>query len=194
MKKREATIKRETKETSINIAINLDRAGNYSIKTPIGFFNHMLELFSKHGNFDLSIEATGDIDVDYHHLVEDTGIVLGDAIKKALGSFSGIKRYGNKVIPMDDSLSMVTIDLSNRAYLMYNVNFEKHKIGNFDVELFEEFFQAIAYNLKCNLHVNNFYGKNSHHIIESIFKAFAYALKEAIIIKGDAPLSTKGIL
>jgi imidazoleglycerol-phosphate dehydratase len=194
MDKRFSEIERKTKETNISAAINLDGDGTYSIMTPVGFLNHMLELFSKHGNFDLKIDATGDIEVDFHHIIEDIGIVLGECIRKALGSFSGIKRYGNKTIPMDESLSMVTIDISNRAFLVYNVKFEKDKVGNVDIELFEEFFQAFANNLKCNIHINNFYGKNSHHILESIFKAFAYSLKEAVTITDKGFLSTKGIL
>ncbi len=194
MSYRNAKISRETKETQISISIDLEGSGSYNVQTPVGFLNHMLELFAKHGDFDLSVKASGDIDVDYHHLVEDTGIVLGQCIKEALKDFSGIKRYGNKVIPMDDSLSMVTIDLSNRPFLVYNVKFPNEKVGQMDIELFEEFFQAVVNNLKCNLHINTFYGKNSHHIIESVFKAFAHSLKEAVTVTGDKTLSTKGVL
>lgn len=193
-KLRQYEIKRETKETLVYLSLNIDGSGNYTVNTPVGFFNHMLELFAKHSGFDLKVEARGDVEVDYHHLVEDVGIVLGQTIRACLKDFSGIKRYGNKVIPMDDSLSMVTVDLSNRAFLVYNVKFEKHKIGNFDVELFEEFFHAVTNNLMCNLHINTFYGKNTHHIIESIFKAFAHAIKEAVTVTGDSVLSTKGVL
>ena len=194
MKRRIAEIDRETKETKIKMEFELDGKGEYSIDTPIGFLNHMLELFVKHGNFNMFLNATGDIDVDYHHLMEDVGIVLGRTIRKSLGDFSGIKRYGNKVVPMDDALSMVTIDLSNRPFMVYNVKFSTEKVGLMDVELFEEFFQAVSNNLKCNLHINNYYGKNSHHIIESIFKAFAHSLKEAVTIAGNETLSTKGVL
>ncbi len=191
---RKAEISRETKETKINMSINLDGKANYQIKTDVGFLNHMLELFAKHGNFNLTVNATGDTNVDFHHLVEDVGIVLGQCIKKALKDFSGIKRYGNKTIPMDDALSMVTIDLSNRPFLVYNVNFTNEKVGQMDVELFEEFFQGLVNNLKCNLHINNYYGKNSHHIIESVFKAFAHSLKEAVTPSEIAILSSKGVL
>ncbi len=192
---RQAEINRETKETQISLKLSIDKTpSNYKIDTPIGFINHMLELFAKHGKFNIEIKAIGDVEVDFHHLVEDIGIVLGQTFRKALGDFSGIKRYGNSVIPMDESLSTVTIDISNRPFLIYNVNFEKDKIGDIDVELFEEFFNAFANNLKCNLHINNHYGKNSHHIIESIFKAFAYSLREAVSIVDTGFVSTKGIL
>ena len=194
MGERRTVTERETKETKITIEFEIDGKGEYEIKTPVGFLNHMLELFAKHGNFNITVTATGDINVDYHHLVEDVGIVLGKAVKKSLGDFSGIKRYGNKVIPMDDSLSMVTIDLSNRPFMVYNVKFSTEKVGQMDVELFEEFFHAFANNLKCNLHINNYYGKNSHHIIESIFKAFAHSLKEAATVTDIKTLSTKGVL
>ncbi len=194
MGKRRSVTERETKETKIKIEFEIDGKGEYEINTPVGFLNHMLELFAKHGNFNIKINATGDINVDYHHLVEDVGIVLGKVVKNSLGDFSGIKRYGNKIIPMDDSLSMVTIDLSNRPFMVYNVKFSTEKVGQMDVELFEEFFHAFANNLKCNLHINNFYGKNSHHIIESIFKAFAHSLKEAATVTDIKTLSTKGVL
>ena len=194
MGKRRYVTERETKETKIKIEFEIDGKGEYEINTPVGFLNHMLELFAKHGNFNIKINATGDINVDYHHLVEDVGIVLGKVVKNSLGDFSGIKRYGNKIIPMDDSLSMVTIDLSNRPFMVYNVKFSTEKVGQMDVELFEEFFHAFANNLKCNLHINNYYGKNSHHIIESIFKAFAHSLKEAATVTDIKTLSTKGVL
>ncbi len=194
MGKRRSVTERETKETKIKIEFEIDGKGEYEINTPVGFLNHMLELFAKHGNFNIKINATGDINVDYHHLVEDVGIVLGKVVKNSLGDFSGIKRYGNKIIPMDDSLSMVTIDLSNRPFMVYNVKFSTEKVGQMDVELFEEFFHAFANNLKCNLHINNYYGKNSHHIIESIFKAFAHSLKEAATVTDIKTLSTKGVL
>ncbi len=192
---RKSEIIRETKETKIKLNLLIDSENlDYNIKTPVGFLNHMLELFAKHGNFSLFIEASGDTEVDYHHTIEDIGIVLGEGFRKALFNFQGIKRYGNSVIPMDDSLSMVTVDISNRPFLVYNANLDKGKIGDVDIELFEEFFTAFANNLRCNLHINNFYGKNNHHILESIFKAFAYSMREAVTIIGDEPLSTKGIL
>ncbi len=192
---REAEVIRETKETKINLEIIIDAPNpSYNIKTSIGFLNHMLELFAKHGNFSINLNAIGDVEVDYHHTIEDIGIVLGEGFRKALSDFKGIKRYGSRVIPMDDSLSMVTIDISNRPYLVYNTNLEKGKVGEVDIELFEEFFTAFANNLRCNLHINNFYGKNNHHILESIFKAFAYSMREAVTIIGDEVISTKGIL
>ena len=192
---RVAEIKRETKETKVAIKLNIDTSTtDYNIQTPIGFLNHMLELFARHGRFSMDVKATGDIEVDFHHLVEDVGIVLGEVFRKSLGDFSGIKRYGHTVIPMDEALSSVTVDISNRACLVYNVNFKKEKIGEMDIELFEEFFNAFTNNLKCNLHINNYYGKNSHHIIESIFKAFSYSIREAVTIVDTDFVSTKGTL
>ncbi len=192
---RTSEIFRQTKETSISAKLIINpQNSEYQIDTTIGFLNHMLELFAKHGNFNLYISGKGDTNVDFHHIVEDIGIVLGQLFFKALNDFKGIKRYGSKTIPMDDALSSVTIDISNRPYLVYNVNFPKERVGDFDVELFEEFFNAFSNNLRCNLHIKNHYGKNSHHIIESIFKAFGYALSEAVSISGDQILSTKGTL
>ena len=192
---RKTNIHRKTKETEINLELYIDsEKSDYNISTPVGFLNHMLDLFAKHSGFSLFIEADGDVNVDFHHTVEDIGIVLGEGFRKALGDFKGIKRYGNAVIPMDDSLSMVTIDISNRPFLVYNTNLDKGKVGEIDIELFEEFFNAFTNNLRCNLHINNFYGKNNHHILESIFKAFAYAMKEAVTIVGTEVVSTKGIL
>ncbi|OQY09262.1 MAG: imidazoleglycerol-phosphate dehydratase [Fusobacteriia bacterium 4572_132] len=189
---RKISIKRETFETQIELEINLDGTGKREIKTKVGFFNHMLELFAKHGSFDLRCEANGDIDVDYHHLVEDTGIVLGEAIKKALGDKRGIKRYGTFYIPMMETLTRTSLDLSGRGFLSFNCDFKKEKVGEFDTELVEEFFYSVAYNAGINLHMDLIRGYNTHHIVESFFKSFARALKEACIIEGTEIPSTKG--
>lgn len=179
MKKRIATIKRKTPETDIVVKVNLDGRGKYQIDTGIGFFNHMLELFSKHSLIDLSIKAKGDLNVDEHHTVEDVGICLGVAICKALGDKRGIERYGF-LLPMDESLIEVAVDLGGRPYLVWNVKFRQEKIGALPTELFEDFFRAVANNLRANIHINLRYGRNEHHIAEAIFKAFAKALKSAI--------------
>ncbi len=192
--KRISTISRTTSETSIKIELNIDGNGEYNIGTSIGFFDHMLTQLAKHGKFDLTIQASGDINVDYHHLVEDVGICLGQAFYKASGNFRGIKRFSTNVVPMDDALSSVSIDISNRPYLVYNVKTLKNKIKDFDTELFEEFFRAFVNNFRCNLHINNLYGNNSHHIIESIFKAFALTLKDALKIIDSSIPSTKGTI
>ena len=192
--KRVSKVQRETTETKIDIELNIDGNGNYSIKTPSGFFNHMLEQFSKHGKFDLKINAIGDIEIDFHHLVEDVGICLGKAFYEACGEFKGIKRFSSINVPMDDALSNVTIDVSNRPFLVYNVKNLTQKINDFDTELFEEFFRAFVNNFRCNLHINNFYGTNSHHIIESIFKAFGLCLNDALKIINSSVPSTKGVL
>lgn len=190
---RKASLSRTTKETDIKVEFNLDGNGQASIKTSVGFLDHMFELFAFHGNFDLKIEAKGDIHVDYHHLVEDLGIVLGKCIDKALEDRKGIKRYGFASIPMDEALTQVSLDLGGRAFLMYNVSVEGY-IKDIDIRLFEEFFRAVANNAKINLHVNLVYGKDLHHIVESIFKAFAKSLNEASRIMGENVPSTKGII
>ncbi len=192
--KRYSLIKRQTSETDISIELNIDGSGNFKIDTPIGFFNHMLEQLAKHGKFDITLKAKGDVHVDFHHLVEDVGICLGKAFYEACGDFIGIKRFSSISVPMDDSLSNVTIDISNRPFLVYNVKKLKEKIKDFDTELFEEFFRAFVSNFRCNLHINNFYGSNSHHIIESIFKAFALSLNDALQIVDSSVPSTKGVL
>ena len=192
--KRYSLIKRQTSETDISIELNIDGSGNFKIDTPIGFFNHMLEQLAKHGKFDITLKAKGDVHVDFHHLVEDVGICLGKAFYEACGDFKGIKRFSSISVPMDDSLSNVTIDISNRPFLVYNVKKLKEKIKDFDTELFEEFFRAFVSNFRCNLHINNFYGSNSHHIIESIFKAFALSLNDALQIIDLSVPSTKGVL
>ncbi|MCX7987976.1 MAG: imidazoleglycerol-phosphate dehydratase HisB [Thermodesulfovibrio sp.] len=190
---RKASINRKTKETEIKIELNLDGSGKHDINTSIGFLNHMFELFSFHGSFDLKLQAKGDIHVDYHHVIEDIGIVLGKSIEKALSERKGIKRYGFASIPMDEALAQVSIDLGGRAFLVYNVPFEG-LIKDIDISLFEEFFRALTNNAKITLHINVLYGKDLHHIIEAIFKAFAKALKEAINISGETLPSTKGVL
>jgi len=193
---RKAEVKRKTKETDIKISLKLDGTGDYKINTTIPFLDHMLCQIAKHGLFDIEIEAKGDIEVDYHHTVEDVGIALGEAFKKALGEKEGIKRYGHAVIPLNEALSMVAVDISGRPYIVYNVAIPKEKVGEFDAELTEEFFRAFANSSGMSLHINVMYGNNLHHIVESIFKAFARALDEATSIdervKGIP--STKGKL
>jgi len=191
---RRAEIKRTTKETDIKVVVNLDGKGEYEIDTKIGFLNHMLEIFSKHSKIDLKVVADGDIDVDFHHTVEDVGISLGMGINEALGEKRGINRYGFFVLPMDETLIECAIDLSGRPCLNFHVEFFTDKIGGFPVELVEEFFKAFSDNLKCNLHIIKRYGKNSHHIVEGVFKAVARSLNMAVDIKDDAIPSTKGVL
>ncbi|MDD2273505.1 MAG: imidazoleglycerol-phosphate dehydratase HisB [Desulfuromonadaceae bacterium] len=193
---RTATIERITKETRIKLSLTIDGSGNATICTSVPFLDHMLNLFSRHGLFDLDVEASGDIDIDFHHTVEDIGIVLGEAFKQALGDKRGIRRYGQATVPMDETLSSVAVDISGRPYLVYHVNLPKVKIGDFDVELAREFFQAFANHCGLNLHINVMYGDNVHHIIEACFKAFARALDTASQFdpRVDGVMSTKGIL
>jgi len=194
---RTALIERNTKETKIKVEINLDGTGIYQVSTGIGFFNHMLEQLSHHSLIDVKIEAIGDLHIDFHHTVEDCGIALGEAIKKALSDKVGITRFGHSYVPMDETLSRSVLDLSGRAYPIFNVEFKRDKVGEMDCELFREFFFAIAQAIGCNLHIENLYGTNNHHIIESCFKAFARSLRQAISIderKKNAVNSTKGIL
>ena len=192
-----ADIHRKTRETDISVSINLDGSGKSDLETGIGFFDHMLESFSKHSGIDLNVRAKGDLHVDMHHTVEDTGIVIGQAIKQALGDFAGITRFAHAYIPMDETLSRASIDLCKRPYLVWKVEFARDKIGDMDTELFKEFFHALAGNGGMCLHIENIYGENSHHIIESCFKATARALRSAITIdprlEGKAA-STKGSL
>ena len=194
---REATIKRETKETKINLTINLDGKGVSNINTGCGFFDHMLELFSRHSRFDLSVVCNGDINVDYHHTVEDVGIVLGQAIKKALGDMKGIVRYGTTILPMDESLILTAIDVSGRSFLKFDLPTRANKIGDFPVELVEEFFLAFVRHAGITLHVVKMAGTNAHHIVEGTFKSFARSLKSAVAIDkefaNEIP-STKGVL
>ncbi|MFC1668350.1 imidazoleglycerol-phosphate dehydratase HisB [Chlamydiota bacterium] len=193
---RKADAVRKTKETDIQILLAIDGSGNASIDTGIGFFDHMLELFSKHGLFDLSIKCAGDIHVDEHHTVEDIGIVLGDAFRTALGKKEKIKRYGCFQLPMDESLAEVSLDISGRPYLHYAVSCRKKKTGTFDLASLKEFFQAFAMSLKMTLHIRVVYGDNAHHIYEAVFKAFAKALDMATSIdeRQRGIPSTKGIL
>jgi imidazoleglycerol-phosphate dehydratase len=180
---RTAKVERKTKETDIRLSINLDGEGKYAIDTSIPFLDHMLSLMSKHGLLDMKIKAKGDIDIDFHHTVEDTGIVLGKAVKEALGNMQGITRYGQASVPMDEALAMVSIDISGRPYLVYKVEIpKKSKIKNFDPDLIEDFLQAFATNSSITLHVITPYGRNTHHIIEAIFKALGRALRQAVAI------------
>lgn len=198
IKQRKATIKRATKETQISLELNLDGTGQYQIDTPIGFLNHMLELFSKHGLFDLTIKATGDVEYDDHHVIEDTGIVLGQAIKEAVGDKRGVKRYGSKIIPMDEVLCVCAVDLAGRYSFENNYEPVREKVNDFPTEMMWHFFQQIALEAKLNLHIQLLNpGKNEHHRLEAIFKSFARALREACEIDERAKTqlpSTKGKL
>jgi imidazoleglycerol-phosphate dehydratase len=193
---RSAKVRRKTNETDIAVQINLDGKGEYAMNTSIPFLDHMLNLFSFHGMMDLKIQATGDIEVDYHHLMEDLGITLGEVIKKALGDKKGIRRYGIATIPMDESLATVVIDISGRPYLVYNVKPPKGSLKDLEISLFEDFFRALTTHAMITLHVNMEYGRDLHHIIEAIFKAFGRALREAVTIDKGAKIlpSTKGKL
>ncbi|MDR0918238.1 MAG: imidazoleglycerol-phosphate dehydratase HisB [Oscillospiraceae bacterium] len=190
---RTAQITRKTKETDIKTELYFDGKGTYEIETGIGFFDHMLTAFAVHSGISVKINVVGDLFVDAHHTVEDTGIVLGQAIAMALGNKANIKRYGNFTIPMDESLASCSMDISNRPFLVFNADFSDEKIGEYDTALTEEFFRALAFNAGITLHLNALYGKNSHHKTEALFKAFAYALKEAVTEKGQSN-STKGIV
>lgn len=189
-------ISRTTAETSIEMELAIDGSGKTDIKTGVGFLDHMLLLMTKHGLFDLKVHCDGDIEVDHHHTVEDIGIVLGQAFNASLGTKEGINRYATVSIPMDEALSTVSLDISGRPFIVYNVEGLKDKVGEFDTELVEEFFQAFVSHAKVTLHINLQYGKNSHHIIESIFKAFGRALNAASTINPDVKgiPSTKGLL
>ena len=193
---RAAEVVRNTKETQIRIVLDLDGAGVSQVSTGIGFFDHMLESFIRHGGFDASIETKGDLHIDMHHTVEDTGIVLGQAFKQACEEFKGIRRFGTSYIPMDETLTRCAIDLSNRPYLIWKVQYARPKVGEMDTELFKEF-HAVAMNLGACVHLETLYGENSHHIAESGFKALARALRQAVELdpktQGQAP-STKGVL
>jgi imidazoleglycerol-phosphate dehydratase len=191
---RTASVERKTKETEIKVSVNLDGNGTYEIDTGIGFFDHMLEQLARHGDFDLEVKAKGDLHIDFHHTVEDVGIVLGRAFAEALGDRKGIKRFAHSYIPMDETLSRVCVDLSGRPYVVWNVKFSQEKIGDMDTELFREWFYAFGFKMGANLHVENLYGENNHHIIESCFKALAKSLKQAVIVESDKIPSTKGTL
>jgi imidazoleglycerol-phosphate dehydratase len=194
---RTATIERKTRETEILVSLDLDGTGAYDVDTGIGFLDHMLESFSRHSLIDLKVRAQGDLHVDFHHTTEDTAIVIGQAIKKALGDCAGIARFGSSLMPMDETLTRVAIDVSNRPYLIWKVAFTRPKLGEMDTELFREWFQALAQNAGICLHIENLYGENSHHIVETCFKGTARALRAAIAVDerldGAIP-STKDIL
>ncbi len=192
-----AKVSRKTKETSIEVEVNLDGKGIYKIDTGIGFLNHMLEQLSKHSLVDINLKAKGDLHIDLHHTTEDSGIVIGEAIAKALGDKKGIKRYAHAYIPMDETFSRISLDISNRPYLVWNVKLKVEKLGEMDTELFKEWFQAFSQGAGITLHIENIYGDNSHHIIESCFKGLARALRLALekdARAGDSLPSTKGIL
>lgn len=191
-----AEVKRKTRETDICVRFNLDGEGKSIVNTGIGFFDHMLEGFSKHGFFDLEIDIAGDLQVDGHHTVEDAGIVLGNAIKEAIGDKKGIKRYGYFILPMDDALALCAVDLCGRPYLQFDCSFPQNMVGSFDTTLVKEFFYAVSYSAAMNIHIKMLSGENSHHMIEAVFKAFAKALDEAVSIDGRVKdvLSTKGSL
>ncbi|MFD2991492.1 imidazoleglycerol-phosphate dehydratase HisB [Fictibacillus nanhaiensis] len=193
---RQHTIERNTKETQISLALNIDGEGQADIQTPVPFLNHMLDAIARHGHFDLTVNAAGDVEIDDHHTTEDVGICLGQAIQGALGDKRGIKRYGNAFVPMDETLAQVVIDLSNRPHLEFRAEFPSQKVGTFDTELVHEFFWKLALEARMNLHVIVHYGSNTHHIIEAIFKAFTKALDEATQIdpRVKGVPSTKGML
>jgi imidazoleglycerol-phosphate dehydratase len=194
---RQARIERKTKETEIALQLNLDGAGASKVRTPIPFFSHMLEAWAKHGLVDLAVEATGDVEVDIHHTVEDVGIVLGQALRQALGDKKGIVRYGTAFVPMDEALVQASVDISGRPFLVFSVPVARTRVSNFDLDMLQEFFRAFAFNAEITLHVTMHYGHNLHHIAEAVFKAVARALAEATRldprIAGVLP-STKGLL
>lgn len=196
MELRQCAIQRKTGETDISVSLNLDGQGTYEIDSGIGFFDHMLSLMTKHGLLDMKLEAVGDLNVDSHHTVEDIGIVIGQCIAKALGDKAEIKRYGTSLVPMDEAMASVNIDISGRPFLVFNDHFTCDKLGDLDCEMVEEFFRAVAFNAGITLHCNVLYGKNNHHMAEALFKAFGRALRKAVEkderIKGV--MSTKGIL
>jgi imidazoleglycerol-phosphate dehydratase len=194
---RTVEVARDTKETKIRVAVDLDGTGVSEISTGIGFYDHMLESFARHGGIDLKVETKGDLHIDMHHTVEDTGIVLGQAVKQALDGFKSIRRFGHAYIPMDETLTRCALDLSNRPYLIWKVDFKTPKVGDMDTELFKEFHHAFAMNAGACVHLETLYGTNSHHVAESGFKALARALRQAVELDpkthGHAP-STKGVL
>jgi len=194
---RQAKVERNTKETQISVAVNLDGTGVYDVSTGLGFLDHMLEQLSRHSLMDLSVKTTGDLHIDGHHTTEDTGLAIGEAIRRALGDRAGIMRYGNALTPMDETLSRVALDLSNRPYLIWKVKFSRPKLGDMDTELFREWFQALSQAAGITLHVEVLYGENNHHMVESCFKGLATSLRQAFTIDprrvGVVP-STKGVL
>lgn len=192
--KRLSQISRKTNETNINLKINLDGNGTSVVKTEVGFLNHMISLLAFHSNIDIELDSKGDIEVCDHHLIEDMGIALGRSINEALGDKKGIKRYGTFFLPMDESLVMVSLDISGRSYLHFEAGFKRESIGNFSTEMVKEFFRAVAFNAGITLHIKVLYGENDHHKIEGIFKCVGRALKEAINIEGNIIPSSKGII
>ncbi|MHC5249562.1 imidazoleglycerol-phosphate dehydratase HisB [Enterococcus sp. LJL90] len=193
---RQSEMMRNTNETKIKLALNLDQQEPVSIQTGVGFFDHMLTLFARHSRISLEVTVDGDLEVDSHHTVEDVGIVLGQCLREALGDKAGINRYGSSFVPMDETLGLAVVDLSGRSFLVFDAAFDNPKLGAFDTELTEEFFQALAFNLQMNLHLKILHGKNSHHKIEALFKATGRALREAITNNPDIQgvNSTKGML
>ena len=193
---RTSEVNRKTKETDIKAALRLDGSGQSEISTGIGFFDHMLEGFTRHGLFDLDFSVKGDLEVDAHHTIEDSGIVLGRAIKEAVGDKKGIKRYGSIILPMDETLIICAVDLCGRPFMVYDLTFDTEMVGEFPTEMAREFFYAISYTGEMNLHIRQISGSNSHHIIEAAFKAFARALSEAVTVDSriDGVISTKGVL
>ncbi len=194
---RRASVERKTKETSVSATVDLDGTGVYDVATGIGFLDHMLAQLSRHSLIDLTLRADGDLHIDFHHTTEDTGIVLGQAVARALGERQGIVRYGAATIPMDETCTRVSVDVSSRPYLVWKVNFTRPKLGDMDTELFKEWFKAFAQHAGLTLHVENLYGENSHHIVESCYKGLARALRQAIEIDPRQPgavPSTKGVL
>jgi len=194
---RTASVERKTRETRIVARVNLDGSGKYKVKTGIGFLDHMMEQLSRHSLIDLELEAQGDLHIDFHHTTEDSGYVVGEAVAKALGERKGIARWGSALVPMDETLTRVALDASNRPYLIWKVKFSKPKLGEMDTELFKEWFQAFVQTAGVTLHVENLYGENNHHIVESCYKGLARALRQAVAIDpraGAAVPSTKGVL
>ena len=194
---RAASVQRNTKETQISASVELDGTGTYDIQTGIGFLDHMLEQLSRHSLIDLTVRAIGDLHIDHHHTTEDSGYTIGEAVSQALGDRTGIRRYGSAYIPMDETLTRVALDVSNRPYLVWKVVFSRPKLGEMDTELFKEWFQAFAQSSGLTLHVENLYGENNHHIVESCYKGLARALRQAIEIdprQASAIPSTKGVL
>lgn len=189
---REGYVKRETRETNIELMLNIEGQGKSQINTGIGFFDHMLAAFTVHSGFDLTLQCTGDLNIDCHHTIEDVGIALGTAFAEAMKDKTGIARYGNAVIPMDEALASCCVDISGRPYIVFNAEFGDYRLGAMDSAMVEEFFIAFAMNAGVTLHINLLYGENDHHKAEAIFKAFAHALKSAVKIEGDKVLSSKG--
>ena len=196
MMERTSVVSRNTKETEIQISLNLDGSGKADIQTGIGFFDHMLNSFARHGFFDLTVKVKGDLEVDTHHTIEDTGIVLGQAIKQAVGDKKGIVRYGSQILPMDESLVLCALDLCGRPYLVYDLDLDREKVGDLETEMVREFFYAVSYAAEMYLHIRQMAGMNNHHIIEAAFKAFAKALDSAVAAEPrlTGVLSTKGSL